>query len=233
MICLESIQPFVWKIETFIKKYKIQEILYIGQWCLSPFQSSTLGPHTVLSIAINCPIVFSWISLKFWNLFPSKGDFTFEKSWKLQGVKSGCRGPGSPRWFDDLPKNCTRCDAWASALLWRSCQSPGAHSYGLLNHRNSFWGGMFKLNAKFDDDSLLYLLSHFECDGHTVHMLTQWCLPPPLTGTVKSSLFIHAHFSPLSVAARLPRCRTNHSCYIYSGWTFSGQTSYTAKRLPQ
>ena len=35
------------------------------------------------------------------------------------------------------------------------------------------------LNAKFDVDSLLYLLSHFECDGHTVHMLTQWCLLPP------------------------------------------------------
>ena len=42
-----------------------------------------------------------------------------------------------------------------------------------LNHPNSFQGGMFKLNAKFDADLLLYLLSHFECDGHTVHMLTQ------------------------------------------------------------
>ena len=30
---------------------------------------------------------------------------------------------------------------------------------------------MFKLNAKFDADSLLYSLNHFECDGHTVHML--------------------------------------------------------------
>ena len=28
--------------------------------------------------------------------------------------------------------------------------------------------------------SLLYLLSHFECDSHTVHMLTQWHLSPPL-----------------------------------------------------
>ena len=32
---------------------------------------------------------------------------------------------------------------------------------------------MFKLNANLDPDSLLYSLSHFECDGHTVHMLTQ------------------------------------------------------------
>ena len=57
---------------------------------------------------------------------------------------------------------------------------------------------MFKLNAKFDADSLLYLLGHFECDGHTVHMLTQQHLAPPLTSTVKSSLFTHAHSRPLS-----------------------------------
>ena len=43
----------------------------------------------------------------------------------------------------------------------------------LLNHLNSFCGGIFKLNAKFDADSLLYSLSHFECKGHTVHVLTQ------------------------------------------------------------
>ena len=60
---------------------------------------------------------------------------------------------------------------------------------------------MFKLNTKFDAVSLLYLLSHFECDGHTVHMLTQWHLPPPLTNTVKSSLFTHEHSNPLSLEA--------------------------------
>ena len=49
------------------------------------------------------------------------------------------------------------------------------------------------LKAKFVADSLLYLLSHFECEGHTVHMLTQQCLPLPLTKTVKSSLFTHVH----------------------------------------
>ena len=53
-------------------------------------------------------------------------------------------------------KLCTRCDAWASMLSWWSCQSALAHSCSLLNHPNSFWGGMFKLNAKFDADSSLY-----------------------------------------------------------------------------
>ena len=98
-------------------------------------------------------------------------------------------------------------------------------SESLLNHPDSFHRGKFKLNAKFDADSLLYSLSHFECDGHTVHVLTQWRLLPPLTSTVKS-LFTHAHSSPLSLAARLHGCHTNHSHYINNGWTFSGQISY-------
>ena len=93
----------------------------------------------------------------------------------------------------------------------------------LLNYLNSFHGGLFKLNAKFDADSLLYLLSHFECDSHTVHMLTQWHLPPPLTSTVKLSLFRHVHSSPLSLTARLHGCGANY-CYINNGWTFTRQT---------
>ena len=80
---------------------------------------------------------------------------------------------------------------------------PVAHGCGLLNHANSFLREMFRLNAKFDADSLLCLPSHLDYDNHTVHMLTQWHLPPPLTSTVKSSLFMHAHSSPLSLAARL------------------------------
>ncbi|KAF6094688.1 hypothetical protein HJG60_011798 [Phyllostomus discolor] len=56
-------------------------------------------------------------------------------------------------------------------------------------------------------------------------MLTQWCLPPPLTSTVKSSLFTHVHSSPLSLAARLHQCHANHSRYVNNGWTISEQTS--------
>ena len=120
-------------------------------------------------------------------------------------------------------KLCMRCEAWAGALLWWSCQSPVAHSCSLLSHPNSFHGETFKLNAKFDADSLLYSLSHFECDGHTVHMLTQQPLLLPLTSTVKSSLLTHAHSSPLSLAARLHRCHTDCFHYINNIWTFSRQ----------
>ena len=90
----------------------------------------------------------------------------------------------------------------------------------LLNYLNSFHRVMFKLNTNFDPDSLLYSLSHFECDGHTVHRFTQRCLLPPLTSAVKSSLFTHTHSSPLSLAARLHQCCANHPCYINNAWIF-------------
>ena len=95
-----------------------------------------------------------------------------------------------------------------------------------MNHLNSFCRGMFKLNAKFGADSLLYSFSHFECDGHTVHMLTQRHLRPPLTTIIKLSLFMEVHSSPLSLAAGLHQCCTSHSHYINNGWTFFRQTSY-------
>ena len=61
----------------------------------------------------------------------------------------GYGGAESPRWFDVLPENSAEdvMHEWEGALLWWSCQSPVAHSRGLLNHLNSFHGGMFKLKA--------------------------------------------------------------------------------------
>ena len=84
---------------------------------------------------------------------------------------------------------------------------------------------MFKLNTKFEADSLLYSLSHFECDSHTSTHAHSTVSTAPLTSTVKSSLFTHVHSSPLSLAARWHPCCANRSHYINHGWTFSGQTS--------
>ena len=135
------------------------------------------------------------------------------------------RGAELPQWFDVSPINSAlRSDAWAGTLSWWSCQSPAVSSCSLLNHLNSFQAGMFKLNVKFNADSLLYSLSHSECDSHTVHMLTQWHLLPPLTSIVKSSLFTYVHSSPLSLAARLHQCHTNHSHYINNGGLFLGRS---------
>ena len=123
-------------------------------------------------------------------------------------------------------KLCSRHDAWVGMLSRWSCQSSVALSCGLLNHQNGFHRAMFKLNAKLDADLLLYPVSHFEFHSHTVHILTQQCLLPPLTSIVKSSLFMHVHSSLLSLAARLHWCRANNSPYINNGWTVSRQNLY-------
>ena len=96
----------IWKIETFIEedtRYKKHRTL--DNDASVPFKVGTLGPHTVLSISTSCPIVFSWISLMVWNLFPFKGDFSFRKARSHRMSNMGCRGTKSPGWFDVLPKN--------------------------------------------------------------------------------------------------------------------------------
>ena len=123
-------------------------------------------------------------------------------------------------------KLCTRRNTWGGLLSWWSCQSPVAHICSLLNHLNSFYRGMFKLSVNFDAGLLPYSLSYFEFSGHMAHVLTQRHLPHLLTCTVKSFLFMHTHSSPLSLAASLHLCHTNHSCFIKNGCTFSGPTSY-------
>ena len=165
-------------------------------------------------MAISCPVVFSWISSTVWNLFPFKGDFSFWKNQQLQGTKSGLWGG----WFTWMIWCCTKnlweTWAWVGRLSWWSCQSPVVHSCSLLNHLKSFHEGILKLHAKYDADFLFYLLSHFECDSHTGHMLTLQCLLSPMTSTMKLSFFTHAHSSLLSSGARLHWCHANHSHYI-------------------
>ena len=165
-----------------------------------PFRVGTLGPHTVLPGAISCPIIFSWLSWTVWHLSPFKGDFSFGKNQKFQGTKSGQQG-GWVTWVIWVLPKISACDAWVG-MLWWSCQSPVAHTCGLLNHLNSFHRGMFKLNAKFDADSWLYsLILNAMATQYTCSLNGIYC-PHWLVSTVKS-LFTHAHSSPLSLAARL------------------------------
>ena len=204
----------------------MQETLYIGQWHLSPLQSRHLGTSHSSPSCHQLPTVISWTHWQSKISSFSKVILVLGKARSRRVPNLGCRGAESSGWFDVSPKKCTRGNAGVGALSWWSCQSPVAHGCGLLNHLNTFCRGMFKINIKFDADSLLYLLSHFECDGPTVHMFSQGHLPPPLTITVKSSLFTHTQSSTFSLATRLHQCHTNCSHYVNYGWTFSGQTSY-------
>ena len=158
-----------------------------------------------------------------WNFSLSKVILVWGKARSCRVPNLSCSRAESPGWFEFSPKICAWdvLHEWVH-FVWWSCQSPVAHSCSLLIYPNSFHGGVFKVKAKSDANSLLYLLSHFECNDHTIHMLTQWRLPPPLTNTVQLLLFTHVHSNPLSLAAKLYWCRTNCSHYINIGWSFSG-----------
>ena len=162
-----------------------------------------------------------------WNLFPLKGDVSSGKSQKLYSTKIWavgglshlddlmfCQKTLHKTWYKSrdvvmMKLPITRCpQVWPSESSEQFLQSNVQASH--------------KISGRF----VVVLTQSFECEDHTVPMLTQQVLPPPQTSTVKSSLFMHVHSSPLSLAARLHRCCTNHSCYISNGWTFYGQTTY-------
>ena len=113
--------------------------MYIGQWCLSALQISHLGTsHSSLNgHQLPYPI--------FLNLIEGLKSFPFQRwfqFWEKPEV-TGCQIWGVGAWATwviwCLAKNvCMRHDAWVSLLLWWSCQSPVARSYGLLNNLNRF-----------------------------------------------------------------------------------------------
>ena len=168
-----------------------------------------------------------------WYLLPFKYDLVLGKARSCRAPNLGCRGAESPGWFDVSPKNST----WNVMHEW-------AHSHDkAANHQFpiavAFWiiwiVSMEECSSLMQNlmQSLLQIhcstCSHFECNSHTVHIFTQWHLLPPLTSTVKSSLFTHVHSSLLPLAARLHQCHVNCSHYINNGWTISRQTSYKLK----
>ena len=121
-----------------------------------------------------------------WNLFPSKVILVLGKARNHRAPNLGCNKAESNHLGDlmFLKKPLQGLESWAGALLWWSCQSPVAHSCGLLNHLNSFWGGMFKLNAKFDANDcptrtviLNVTTTQHTCSLNSIyspHWLVQW-----------------------------------------------------------
>ena len=181
--------------DIYWRRYKIQEALYLTQFSQSPSAASSYFPESHQ-----------------WSEIPPllKVILVLGKARSHTVLNLGYRGAESPGWFDVSSNNTTgdmKHDAWAGISLCLSFPSPVARSCRLLNHLNSFCRRIFKPKAKFYADSLLYLLSDFACGGHRAQMLTQRPLAPPLTSTVKLSLFTYVHSSPLPLAARLHWCK--------------------------
>ena len=211
--------------DTYWRRYKIQETLYIGQWCLSPLQSRHLGTSS------NSPNHHQLPHSIFLNLIDGLKSLLFQRWFSLGKVRSrkmlnlGCRGSESPGWFDVSLKNSTQDVMHEWAYEHRPCRDEAtSHQLPIAAVFWIIWIVSVEECSSLMQNSMQIHCStcSFECDGHTVHMLIQQRLPPPLTSTVQLSLFTHAHSSPLSSAARLHWCCANHFCYINNGWSFSG-----------
>ena len=151
------------KIETFTEnETKYKKHCTLDNDASVPFKVRTLGPHSILLIAISCLLYFpgshQWSEISSLSKIPVLGK---ARSHRMPNL--GCRGADSRGWLMFLKKLFMRCNAWVGTFSWRSCL-----------HRV-----MCKLNAKFNVDSLLYLLSHFQYNGRTIHMLTQLASTTP------------------------------------------------------
>ena len=191
-LCLESIQAHTLKSrDLYWRSYKTQETLCIWQWCLSPLQSRHLGSHTVLPITISCLLYFPESRQQSEICSLSKVILVLGKAWNHRAPSPGYSGAKAPGWFNVSQKN----SAGDVMHEWACCRNEAAN-HG-LPIAVAFWiiwidSAEFKLNAKFDANLLLYSLSQFKCNSHTVHLLTQWCLLPPLTSPNDGELIVHA-----------------------------------------
>ena len=155
----------------------------------------------------------------------SKAILVLGKARSHRAPNLGCRGPESPGWFDVLPKN----SALDMMHEWACCPDEAANHQ--LPIDAAFW--IIQVVSSEECSRLMQNRMQTHCSIHSVILnviATQYTCP--LNGVswphslVQSSLFTHAHSSPLSLAARLHWCCTNHSHYINNRWTFSRQTLY-------
>ena len=87
----------VWKMKTFSEEDRRGKKHCAQHSDASvPFKVGTLGPHTVLPIAISCPVLFSWISSMVWNLFLSKVILVLGKARRHRAPNVVCTGAESP-----------------------------------------------------------------------------------------------------------------------------------------
>ena len=172
--------------------------MYIGQRCLCPLQSRL------------------WVLTQFSQL-PSAALWYFPESHQCSGIYSsskvilvlgkvrshtepnlGCRGVELPGWFNVLPKSSAQ---------------------DVMQKGVAFW--IIWMVSVEECSCLMQNLMHIHCSTqsfwmrqpHSTHAHSL-ASTTPLTSTANSSLFTHAHSSPLSSAAGLCRCRTNSSIIL-------------------
>ena len=149
-----------------------------------PFKVGTLGPHTVLPIAISCPMGFSWLS---WSEISSfkKMILVLGEARSHRAPNLGCHGGESPGLFDVSPKN----SAWEVMHKWVLCcdeaanhQLPTGEAFWIiqiasLEECSSLTQNLMQIH--FATCSVIFNVTatQYTCSLHSVyrpHWLAQW-----------------------------------------------------------
>ena len=161
-ICMRSIHKVsshvVWKIEPFIEE-DTRNTVHRTMTAQSP---SNRAPRVLTQFSRSpstAQLNFSESHQQSEICSLSKVILVLGKARSLRVPNPDYRGTESPEWFDVSQKALQ--ETWCMSRSIVMMRLPITHSCSLLNHPNSFRGGMFKLNTKCDADSLLYLLTHF------------------------------------------------------------------------
>ena len=160
-VCPEGSSHVMWKIETFIEEDARHKSHCTEDKDASvPFKAGTLGPHTVLPIAINCPIVFSWISLKIWISSLSKVILVLRKARSHRTPNLGYREAESPGLFDVLQKNSAQHMMQEQV---HCCDEAANHHLPIAS---AFW--IIWIVYAEECSSLMQYLLQIRCSTHSV-----------------------------------------------------------------
>ena len=206
----------IWKMETFIeentrhivhRKMKPQSPSKVP-WDLTRFsQSPSAAPLYFPESHQQSGISSLW-----------KVILVLEEARSRRAPNLGCRETESPGWLDVSPKNSAQdvmheqvhsCDEAANQQL------PIAAAFWIIwivsmEECSSFMQNLMQMCCCTCSVILNARASQYTCSLNGVY-------PPPLTSTVKFSLFTHVHSSSLSLTARFHQCCANHSLYINNG----------------
>ena len=138
----------------------VHNVHIIGQWCLSPFKVSTLGPYTVLQSPSAAPSYFP--ESCWWSEISScsKVILVFGKARSCRAPKLGFRGAESPGWFDVSPQN----SAW-DVMHEQVCCSDEAANHQ-LPIAVAFW--IIWIVSMEEHSSLMQNLMQIDCSTHLV-----------------------------------------------------------------
>ena len=167
------------------RRYKIQETLYIGQWCLSSLQSRHLATsHS----SPNCHQLPCCILLNLTDgvkFLPFQGDFGFGKSPKLQGTKFALLGD----WVTWVTWCFAKISAWDMMHDWvhyydeaASHQLPIAVAFWIIRivsaqEYSSLTQNLMQIRCSTCSVILNVMATQYTCslnNIHHPHWLVQW-----------------------------------------------------------